>query len=375
MKPPVVFVILQTGSLANGGVQSITEIMSRLNDHRAIILTNSESRFSRTWRSRGMDVHICPEEASPGLKRNPVGAFRSYWRYHRALTGILRKSGANVIHANDPLAFQMSLAAVKSSRRVRLALSLRGTLDPDRRPPTFKYRLIFAAADHVFYLSEEMAGRWRQVASNATRSSSVTYSIADPQRFKPSPVPDGDPAIVLVSGILSHGKGQLEFIRHVVPKLAAAGVDSWFAGDSDFETDPYAAACVEAAAPFKASVRFLGFRDDIPELMRQASVVAVPSRHEGLMRAMVEAMSCGRPVVSFDVCSAREVLEDKSGGAGIVVRQGDYAAMAHAILRYTSDRQALAAAGQAGSTAARQLFDADAVVERYERIYRELGKS
>ena len=375
MKEPVVFVILQTGSLANGGLQSITEVMSRLKDHRAIILTNSDSEFSRTWRSRDMEVHICPEEASAGLRHNPGGALRTYRRYHRALTDILRNSEAKVVHANDPLAFQMSLAAVKRSRRARIALSIRGTLDPERRPPSFKYRMIFAAADHVFYLSEEMAERWRQVASNAKRSCSITYSIADPQRFRSSPVPGGDHPIVLVSGILSRGKGQLDFIRHVVPELAAAGAETWFAGDSDFESDPYAAACAEAAEPFGTKVRFLGYRNDIAELMGQASVVAIPSRHEGLMRAMIEAMSCGRPVVSFDVCSAREVLEEKSGGAGIVVRQGDYSGMADALLRYVTDPEARAAAGHAGSAAARNLFDPDQVVERYERIYRELGKS
>ena len=374
MTVPVVIVVLQTGALANGGLQSITEVMLRLKAHRPIILTNLDSELSRSWQSHGMEVHVVPERASAGLKRRPVETVRTYHHYHRALARILATSGARVVHANDPLAFQLSLAAVKLSRDTRIALNLRDTLDPDRRPPRLKYRMMFDAADHVFYLSADMAERWRAVAPNAMASCSVTYSIVDPARFAASPVPSDGTPVVLVPGIFRPKKGQLDFIRNVVPALAAHGTETWFAGDFEPSSNPYAAACAAAAEPFGARIQFLGFRTDLPELIRQASVVAVPSRHEGLVRGMIEAMSCGRPVVSFDVCSAREILEEKSGGAGVVLPLGDDAGMAAALVRYSCDADARAAAGRAGSAAARALFDADQVVERYERVYRELGR-
>jgi glycosyltransferase involved in cell wall biosynthesis len=179
---------------------------------------------------------------------------------------------------------------------------------------------------------------------------------------------------VLVPGTFWPKKGQLEFIRNVVPALGERGVATWFAGDFAPGENPYAAECAAAAEPFANQVRFMGYRSDIPDLFRHAAAVAVPSKHEGLMRGMIEAMSCGRPVVSFDVCSAREMLGDTSDGAGVVVRSGDFAGMADALLRYAFDPAARAAAGRAGSAAAQILFRPDQVVERYERIYRELGK-
>jgi len=372
MKPPVVFVILQTGALANGGLQSITEVLRRLRDHRPIILTNLDSEYSRTWRGQGMEVHVVAEEASAGIRSNPGGTIRTYLGYHRALALILATSGARVVHANDPLAFQLSFAAAKLSR-ARIVLNLRDTVDPARRPPRLKFSAIFAVADHVLYLSADMGERWRQVARNAMRSCSVTYSIVDPARFAASPPPGGTTPVVLVSGMFRPKKGQLDFIANVVPRLAAEGVETWFAGDFEPAANPYAAACAAAAEPFGERVRFLGYRDDLPDLIRQASVVAVPSRHEGLMRGMIEAMSCGRPIVSFDISSAREVLEDKSGGAGLVLRLGDYAGMAAALIRYARNEEAQTAAGNAGAAAARVLFDPDQVVERYERVYRALG--
>jgi glycosyltransferase involved in cell wall biosynthesis len=369
---PVVFVILQTGALANGGVQSITEVMRRLKTHRPIVLTNLDSDLSQAWRAYGIEVQVVAEQASAGLKRDLAGTLRTYRRYHRVLRDILDTSGARLVHANDPLAFQLSVTGAKL-RRARIALNLRDTLDPGRRAPKLKYRAMFAAADHVFYLSADLAERWRGVAPNAKRACSVTYSIVDLERFPPSSLPYGRSPVVLVPGVFRPKKGQLEFIRRVVPSLAAARIETWFAGDFAPESDAYAAACAEAAQPLADHVRFLGYRTDVPDLLRSANVVAVPSRHEGLMRGMIEAMSCGRPVVSFDVCSASEMLEDKAAGAGVVLPLGDYDGMAKALVRYGTDRDLQVAAGRAGNAAARDLFDADTVVERYERVYREIG--
>ena len=373
MMAPVVFVILQSGAQANGGLQSITEVMKRLKEHRPIVLTNLDGELSQSWQDQGIEVHVVPEQASAGLGREPLGTIRSYQRYSHALSNILATSGARVVHANDPLAFQLSVAAVKRSRRTRIALNLRDTLDPARRPPRLKFRTLFAAADHVFYLSADMAARWRQVAPNAMESCSVTYSIVDPERFAPLPISKDAAAIVLLSGTFWPKKGQLEFIRNVVPLLAAKGIESWFAGDFDPTSNSYAEACAQAAQPFADRVRFLGHRNDLPDLIRQASVVAIPSRHEGLMRGMIEAMSRGRPVVSFDVCSAREMLEEQASPAGAVVPQGDYAAMAKSLIRFATDPQSRLAAGGAGREIARALFAPDLVVERYERVYRQLG--
>ena len=374
MKPAVAFVILQTGARANGGLQSVTEIMLRLKDHRPVVLTNLDTDLARVWRGNGIDVRVAPEQASAGLRRKPSAALGTYRRYRLALGDLLKESGARVVHANDPLAFQLSLMAAKQAG-ARIALNLRDTLDPGRPVPRVKYRLMFAAADHVFYLSNDMAQRWRQVAPNATKSCSVTYSIVDPERFAPMPARASGMPTVLVPGIFWPKKGQLEFIREVVPALAEQGVESWFAGDFDPHSNAYSAACAAAAAPYPDQVKFLGFRADLPELIGQSSVVAVPSRHEGLMRGMIEAMSCARPVVSFDVCSAHEILVEKSGGAGAVLAQGDYAGMAKALIHYALDPEARAAAGQAGSRAARELFDADQVVERYEQVYRRLAST
>jgi glycosyltransferase involved in cell wall biosynthesis len=364
---------MQPQAGADGGTASIGEIITRLQHHRPIVVADRDSERVRQWRELGMEVHIMPQAASAGITRNPIAVLRSYARYARGLRRLIRQSGARVVHANDPNALQLALPAVKSTG-TQVALNLRDTRDPERPRPTMRFRTLFAAADHVFYLSGDMADRWAEVAPNAKRACSVTYSIIDPVRFLDRPLTQpGKPPVVLLSGLIRRKKGQLDFLRNVTPRLAASGIQTWLAGDFHPETDSYMAACAEAAAPLGDAVRFLGYRADIPELMDRSSVVAVASRHEGLVRAMIEAMARARPVVSFDVCSAREVLVDKSGGAGVVVAGGDYASMADAILHYCQNPDAAVEAGNKGAETARRLFTAQSVVERYESVYARLA--
>jgi glycosyltransferase involved in cell wall biosynthesis len=367
-RPPVIFVLVQTDVSADGGVSSISQIIARLRDHRPIVVTDRETSRTEQWRSAGIETHVVPQVASRGFSREPLKVLASYARYARALRKLIKTSGAKVVHANDPAALQLAIVPAKLTG-TKLVFSLRGTFDPAHPPSRFKYRMLFAAVDRVLYLSHDMAHRWQEHVPNAAASCSVTYSAVDPARFRPSPVDaDGD-AVVLVSGLIRPLKGQLEFIENVAPELAAQGVKVQFAGDFDPASDAYMAACARAASPLKAMVEFLGYRPDVPELMARSTVIAVPSRHEGMVRAMIEGMSCARPVVSFDVCSAREIVEQEAGGAGMVVDCGDYAAMARAILSFCRDRAAAAEAGKKGHAAAQRLFAPDEVVARYERAY------
>lgn len=368
---PVLFVLPQTGASANGGIASVSQIISGLRNHRPIILTDRSTPLVEEWRSEGIETHLLRTTRS---LRHPVATLSTYWRYARELRQLMASSGAKLVHANNPFALQLTLAAVKLGAGAKVALNLRDTMDPARRPPRSRFQFLFGATDHIFFLSQDMADRWAAIAPNAKSNFSVTYSIVDPNRFVPAPPYSGeDPPVVLLSGVIRPKKGQLDFIRKVSPRLAARGIATWLAGDFDPAADPYVRACSDAAAPLGEMVCFLGYRADVPELMQRSAVVAVASRHEGLVRSMIEAMSCARPVVSFDVCSAREVLEDQAGGAGIVVRSGDHDAMADAILDYCRDPAAAAAAGQKGHAAASRLFDPDAVVRRYEQVYERLG--
>lgn len=372
-RPAVLFVAMQTGAMANGGIASMGEVMTGLRRFRPMVLTNLESRATARWRAMGMTVQVCPEQASRGIRSAPIASLRTYWRYFSAVRTILIENGVRIVHANDPLAFQLSLAAVRSVPGARIVLNLRDTLDPERSAPAGKFRLLFGAADRVLMLSQDMLARWNALAPIAGGKASHTYSIVDFERFLPSAIDPASRRRVLVSGIASPKKGQLFYLREVAPTLAAAGITTVFSGDFDPQANSYAAECLHAAEPLGRWVEFRGYCNDMPGLMQSVGCVCISSSHEGLMRSMIEAMAAGRPVVSTDVSSAREMLEQPGRPAGRVRSPSDPQAFARSIIELCDNPPLAGELGANGAAIARELFAADRVIAAYEDCYASLA--
>lgn len=62
------------------------------------------------------------------------------------------------------------------------------------------------------------------------------------------------------------------------------------------------------------SVDFAGFIGDIQSLWSKHHALILPSRHEGMALALVEAMLCGRSAIITDVAGARELVRDNVNG-------------------------------------------------------------
>jgi glycosyltransferase involved in cell wall biosynthesis len=118
-----------------------------------------------------------------------------------------------------------------------------------------------------------------------------------------------------------------------------------------------------------AGVRFLGERDDMPEVYAAADVVALPSWHEGLPRVLMEGAAMAKPLLATDVRGCREVVSPE-GGALVPAR--DPVALAGAMARLAADPDARARQGAHNRERALAEFDLDAVIRKLEAVYAEL---
>src|SRR5690606_33091220 len=113
-------------------------------------------------------------------------------------------------------------------------------------------------------------------------------------------------------------------------------------------------------------VHFLGFRSDIPDLMRLASVVVHTSvAPEPFGRVLVEGMLAQRPVVASRAGGTVEVIEH--GTSGLLVPPADPGALARAVVGLLSDEAEARRIAADGYERARHLFSPQAMLARIEQ--------
>lgn len=125
-----------------------------------------------------------------------------------------------------------------------------------------------------------------------------------------------------------------------------------------------------ARSPAAPRIRFLGHRDDAPELLAAADVFAFPSLYEGLGGALIEAMALGLPIVASDIPAIREVVE--VDGNAVLVPPADDVHLAAAIASLLADRQRREAYGRRSRSIFESRFGLEqstaAMVRLYERV-------
>jgi glycosyltransferase involved in cell wall biosynthesis len=113
-------------------------------------------------------------------------------------------------------------------------------------------------------------------------------------------------------------------------RLVVAGVTS---GYPDYERDMRAMA---DQVPDRL-VTFCGIRDDMATLFRASDVVLHAGTVEGMPLGLLEAQSCGKPVIAYDVAGVPEATID--GVTGLLARPRRVADLAAALRRLADDRR------------------------------------
>ena len=105
--------------------------------------------------------------------------------------------------------------------------------------------------------------------------------------------------------------------------------------------DTFRAAAVDQLKEWsdKGIVEWWGQQDDMNKVYSQSAIVCFPSYREGLPKSLLEAASCGLPIVAFDVPGCREIIKD--GVNGFLVPFKDTDTMYSAILKLLNDSNLL----------------------------------
>ncbi len=118
------------------------------------------------------------------------------------------------------------------------------------------------------------------------------------------------------------------------------------------------------------SIRIVGWRPDVPQVLKAADLLVLPSLWEGMPNIVLEAMASGLPVVVSRVEGTDELIRDRE--SGLLVAPGSVAELEHAIEAVLTDSDfSSRLAGKAQQTALKS-FTFESMVAAYEQLYSRL---
>jgi N-acetyl-alpha-D-glucosaminyl L-malate synthase BshA len=117
-------------------------------------------------------------------------------------------------------------------------------------------------------------------------------------------------------------------------------------------------------------VKFLGKQEGLVEILNSADIFLIPSQSESFGLAALEAMSCGKPVVSSSVGGLPELI--KHNETGFIAEIGDVDRMAKYVVDLLTNDKKYEAFSKSSRDRALNKFDKSKVIPMYEEFYNHI---
>lgn len=326
--------------------------------------------------SHGMAVHRL------GLARGKAGLFSSLSSFLQ-IAGLFRRLKPDIVHlvTIKPVLFGGLAARISGIHSVVAAISGLGFVFVGdgfaarlrRRLVGRVYRLALGK-DNVKVVFQNPYDRdtlGRLAGIPDSKVEMIRGSGANLGLYRSGPIPEGAPVVMLAARLL-WDKGVKEFVQ-AAEILRAEGQAARFCLVGDIDPDNPASLTGRDIDDLqkRGIVELWGYRDDMHEVLPQATIVTLPSYYgEGLPKVLIEAAACGRPIVTTDHPGCRNAIEP--GVSGLLVPARDGPALAAAIGALIADPRRCAVMGGAGRLLAEREFDVEQVVRKHLDIYRAL---
>lgn len=223
------------------------------------------------------------------------------------------------------------------------------------------YRLALRKCPAVFFQNEDDEALFRN--SRIINYQAVVRlhgSGVNTERFSVSPLPE--PPVFLCISRLIRDKGVYEYLE-ACRKLKARFSQARCLLVGPYDSNP-SALKPEELQPFleDGSVEYFGEQEDVRPYLAQCSVFVLPSYREGTPKVNLEAMACGRAIITTDAPGCRETVREGENGFLVPVRNVD--AVVDKMVWFLEHPESISKMGQAGRALAENIFDVKKVNDR-----------
>ena len=122
------------------------------------------------------------------------------------------------------------------------------------------------------------------------------------------------------------------------------------------------------AMNLEENIIFLGYRDNVLDIIKQLDFVVLASRWEGLPLTPIEAFSQGKTVIASDIPGNNEVVEDKK--TGLLFEKDNIKELAKRIILLSSNSTLLNRLQQSAYHVYLNKYKYDIFIEAYKNIYK-----
>jgi len=178
----------------------------------------------------------------------------------------------------------------------------------------------------------------------------------DTELFRPKRVRKPTSPVILFVGKMVEQKGV-----NILIDIATRNKDLefWFVGDGPLRDN------VKAAAEKYPNIFYWGYIEDeerLVEIYNKASLLVLPTWTELFGSVLIEALSCGTPVISTDCPGPREIVTNE---VGRIVPRKNTERLEEAIIQMVSDQGMLKEMGERGRERAKEKYDVRIVAQKW----------
>jgi glycosyltransferase involved in cell wall biosynthesis len=298
------------------------------------------------------------------------------------LASILRRESVDVLHVRGLSMLLDSVLAAGLCGDVAVAFSFHGFEQSGFRLGSLRRRLYRAAVtrcDERWAVSSAAAEAIAGMLHLAPEQFGILPNSVDPRRYLPAGCRSEvrrrlglphDRTVILSVGNLKPVKGH-EVLLGAMRRChgEAAGITLVLVGGDylDGTLQQWAGRHLP-----HHDVRFVGEQADTVPWYQAADMFVLPSRWEGMSNALLEAMSCGLPVIATAVGGNLDLVDH--GHTGLLVTPDSPEELAQAIRRLMTNEAESAALAAAGRALVENHFTAPIAAQRYAQRYTRLAR-